>query len=152
MVYIIAICGSRAWFRQNSMKSLGNWFLFDSVYLLPYVLYHKVSTLMPPRWWPAAWWLHASSCIFCLKKRVVYLCVSIPSKCLKSHSDWTNVSLKPIPKPVIGLEDGVEFWGQSFLNHVANQMERETVEKGEGRSVCWNPGKVFSVNGLEVRV
>lgn len=58
----------------------------------------------------------------------------------------------PIPEPVIGLEDGVELWGQAFLNHVAHQMEKETVGKGEGRSVCWDPGKAFSVNGLEVRV
>lgn len=131
---------------------LGNRFLFDSVYLLPYVLYHKGTTLMPPRWRPAASWLHASSFTSCLKKRVVYLCFSIPSKCLKPHSDWTRLSLRPIPEPVIELEDGVELWGQAFLNHVAHRMERKTVEKGEGRSVCWDPGKVFSVNGLEVRV
>lgn len=63
----------------------------------------------------------------------------------------TNLSLMAILEPVIGLQDGVELWGQAFLNHVAHQEERETVEKGEGRSVCWDPGKVFFVTGLEVR-
>lgn len=31
-------------------------------------------------------------------------------------------------------------------------MEMETVEKREGRKVCLDPAKVFSFNGLEVRV